>query len=112
MSYGMGLTLQKRYDDFLPNARKCLTWQDVKASHAAEDNQVVIKMDKVYGMLIILFVGLSGAVLISILECLLKKLRFKKGSAGDLTVTPVGNRGDLGNVKDRHTSVSHVAPRV
>ena len=76
----MGLTWQKRYDDFLLHAKKCLTWQDVKASHAAGDNQVVIKLDETYGMLIILFLGLNGAMVLMAFECLVRKLKFKKAS--------------------------------
>ena len=74
----MGLTWQKRYDDFLPHGKKCLTWQDVKASHAAVDYEVVIKLDETYGMLILLFAGLNGAMMIMAVECLFQKLRFKK----------------------------------
>ena len=67
-------------DDFLPHGKSCLTWQDVKASHDAEDGQVVIRLDEVLGMMIILFVGLSGAAVIMALECLVEQTRINKAS--------------------------------
>ena len=62
MSHGTGFS-KLTNDDFLPYGKSCLTWQDVKASHDAEDGQVVIRLEEVFGMLIILFVGLSGAAM-------------------------------------------------
>ena len=76
----MGLSLMKGLDGIIPNVTKCLTWRDVKASHMVEHNQLVIKLDEIYGMMIILIVGLLGAVIIRFVECLVKKLWFKKVS--------------------------------
>ena len=81
MSHGVGLS-KLTNDDFLPHGKSCLTWQDVKASHDAEDGQVVIRLDEVLGMLIILFVGLSGAAVIMALECLVKRARINKAPGG------------------------------
>ena len=78
MSFGMGLTLQRNYDDFLPLGKKCITWKDVKASYTIGDNQVVIKLNETYGMLIILFVGLNGALVVMAFECSFQKLWFKR----------------------------------
>ena len=78
MSFGMGLSWQRNYDDFVPLGKKCLTWQDVKASHTIGDNHVVIKQDETYGMLIILFVGLSGAMMVMAVECLVQNQWFKR----------------------------------
>ena len=72
MSYSMGLSLRKRYDDFLPNVTKCSTWQDVKASHKVDYDEMVIKLDDISGILIILAVGLSGAMIIMIAECFVR----------------------------------------
>ena len=77
MSFGMGLSWQRNYDDFLPLGKKCLTWNDVKASYTIGDNQV-IKLDETYGMFIILCVGLSGAMIVMAFECLVQKLGFKR----------------------------------
>ena len=70
----------KGMDAVIPNVTKCLTWHDVKASHLAEGNQVVITLDKIYGMMIILVVGLIGATYIMIAECLVQQLWFKNAS--------------------------------
>ena len=77
MSFGMDLSWRRKYDDFLPLGKECLTWQDVRASHKTEDNHVVINLNETYGMLIILFVGLSGAVMIIVIECMVHKFSSK-----------------------------------
>ena len=74
----MGRSLGTMYDNFLPNVTKCMTWEDVKASHAAGDNLVVIKLDEIYGMITILMVGLGGSVIIMMVEHLVQKIRPKK----------------------------------
>ena len=43
-----------RIKDFLPNSTKCMTWQDVKASHETDNPEVVVRIEDVYGMLILL----------------------------------------------------------
>ena len=74
----MGLSLRKRYDDFLPNVTKCTTWQDVKASHKTGDNHVVINLDQTNGILIILLTGLIGAIMVTVIECLVHKQWFER----------------------------------
>ena len=82
MSYVMGLSWQRKYDDFLPLGKKCLAWQDVMASHTTGNNHVVIKLDDTYGLLVILFAGLSGAMMVMAFECLVQKLgRVEKESS-------------------------------
>ena len=76
----MGLSPMKGMDAVIPNVTKCLTWQDVKASHAVDENQVVIKLNDIRGMMIILVVVLIGATIIVFVECLVRKLWFKKAS--------------------------------
>ena len=74
----MGLSWQRKYNDFLPLGKKCLAWQDVKASHKTGDNHVVIKLDQTNGILIILFAGLIGATVVIAIEYLVQKLLFKR----------------------------------
>ena len=78
MSFVMGLSWQRKYNDFLPLGKKCLAWQDVKASHKTGDNHVVINLDQTNGILIILFVGLIGAFMAIAFEYLVQKLWFKR----------------------------------
>ena len=50
-----------------------MTWQDVKASHESDSPEVVIRGDDIYGMVIILFTCLGGALVVLSLEVLFKK---------------------------------------
>ena len=68
----MGLEFsQDGIEDYIPNATKCLTWKDVKASHET-DTSLVITLENIYGLLILLALGLGGAVVALLLECLWK----------------------------------------
>ena len=58
--------------DFIPNSTNCMTWQDVKASHETDIPEVVINIDDIYGMVILLAMGLSGAMVALTLELLIK----------------------------------------
>ena len=73
----MGFSLQSELDKHLPNATKCSTWHDVKQSHMIKDQRVVVKLEDIYGMIILLAVGLSGSVVIMIVELLSKALMQK-----------------------------------
>ena len=70
----MGFSLQSELDKHLPNATKCSTWNDVKQSHTIKDQKVVVQLEDIYGMIIILTVGLSGSVVVMIVELLSKAL--------------------------------------
>ena len=76
----MGLEFsQDGIEDYLPHATKCLTWQDVKASHET-DTTLVITTENIYGIFILLALGLGGAMTVFFAECLTKAivLGFKK----------------------------------
>ena len=66
-------------EDYVPNSTKCMTWQ-VKASHEIEDPQVVMSLDDIYGMAILLALGLGAAVMVFCREYSMKaqKRKFKK----------------------------------
>ena len=61
-----------RAHDFMPNSTKCMTWQDVKASHETDSPEIVIRIDDIYGMVILLAMGLGGALVVLTLELLMK----------------------------------------
>ena len=86
MRYQMGFSLESELDNHLPNATKCLTWHDVKQSHMTKDQNVVVKLDDIYGMIILLTVGLGLGVMIMIMElfskALLKKIKSVQTQAG------------------------------
>ena len=47
----------------MPNASECATNADVQRSHMAQDARVVLKMDNIYGMIILLGLGLVGSTI-------------------------------------------------
>ena len=49
-----------------------MTWQDVKSSHETDSPQVVIRIDDIYGVVILLAMGLGGALVVLALEPLMK----------------------------------------
>ena len=82
-----------RTPDLFPNATKCMTWQGVKASHETDNSEVIIRADDIYGMIILLAMGLSGALIVLILELLVKahtesslKKNLTPGKPSDLTM--------------------------
>ena len=76
----MGLISPEDIDEYIPNSTKCMTWQDVKASHEKDNPQVVVGLDDIYGMAILLALGLGGALVALTVEFLIKaqKQRFMK----------------------------------
>ena len=79
-AFEVGLTSDKRGYTHMPNSTKCLTWEDVKASHTKEEHEVIVNLDDTYGIFILLSSGLGGALVILTLELLTKakKFRWKK----------------------------------
>ena len=70
LSNQMGLEFtQAGMNEYIPNSTKCMKWQDVKASHKV-DHEVIIKMDSIYGLMILLAIGVGGALVLSALEYL------------------------------------------
>ena len=67
----MGIWWNEGIKQYSPNATKCLTWQDVKASHETS-SIMVITMKEIYGMMILLTLGLRGAMAAFLMECLSK----------------------------------------
>ena len=58
--------------DFMPNSTKCMTWQDIKASHETDGPEIVIRIDDINGMAILLVMGLGGALVVLTMELLMK----------------------------------------
>ena len=71
----MGISFERELSFHLPNATKCLTWQDVKLTHTTKDQQVVAKLDDIYGMIILLASGLGGAVLLIMVELVFEAMK-------------------------------------
>ena len=76
MRIQMGFSFEKNIELYIPNATKCWTWQDVLKSHVNNDDMMVIEPDHVFGLIILLLVGLCGAMTILTGERLFKNLGF------------------------------------
>ena len=64
-------------NNYIPNSTNCMTWQNVKGSHEIENPQVVLSLDEVYGMAILLALGLGVAVMVLCLESIIKSQKCK-----------------------------------
>ena len=60
--------IDKQIQNNVPNASNCLTRSAVQASHIKRGNNVVYMMKDVYGMIILLGVGIFGGLTILIIE--------------------------------------------
>ena len=63
----MGL-IDAGYNNYMPNATKCTTFNDIKRSHQGKNQTVIIEVNDIYGMLILLGLGIGVAMIISIAE--------------------------------------------
>ena len=73
----MGDSLGKQVYQRVPNMTKWLTWNAVEKSHMTQDNKVVVKLDDIYGLLLILALGLFGAMILISTEIAVKALKRK-----------------------------------
>ena len=77
LSEEMGLKFTdyaRNIEEYVQNATKCDKWTDVKASHKNKDHIVVLNYDDIYGLLIILAIGLTGSLIIFIAEYIMNKM--------------------------------------
>ena len=65
---------QEGIEKYIPNSTKCLNWQDVRASHDMSDATPVIAMGDIYGKMILLALGLGGALVVLLMECVSKTM--------------------------------------
>ena len=65
----------------MPNATECATNADVQRSHMAEDVRVVLKLDNIYGMTVLLGLGLVGGAITFMAELIKKKWETHKKSS-------------------------------
>ena len=85
LEMGLKFTDMKRdLGNYLPNATRCNSWTDVKASHRNKDHLVVLHFDDIYGLIIVLAVGLSLSSLIFLLEAVMHKNMIHKKVTGFL----------------------------
>ena len=63
LAKGMGLIHMSFYNH-LPNATKCNTISDVFRSYAERNHKVIVEINDIYGIMILLGIGVAGAVII------------------------------------------------
>ena len=66
---------QEGIEKYIPNSTKCLNWQAVRASHDMSDATPVIAMGDIYGKMILLALGLGGALVVLLMEHLSNKMK-------------------------------------
>ena len=76
----MGDSIESQIGRELPNMTKCLTWNDVKKSHMTQDPNVVITFEDISGLLLVLAVGLIGAMIFISMEFVVKAFREKNNN--------------------------------
>ena len=62
-----------------PNASKCLTRSAVEETNNNQSEKMgILKIEDIYGMLVLQSIGLGGALLVLLVECIVKKIFYKK----------------------------------
>ena len=71
----INLAIQKH----IPNATKCSTWSAVHESHWGKGELAEFKVENIFGIMILLAIGLGGSLIIAVLECIYSDISVKKG---------------------------------
>ena len=69
----MGL-IDRGYNNNMPNSTKCATLKDIRDSHfrGGRNTAVIVKMNNIYGMLILFGLGIGASLFILGVECVMK----------------------------------------
>ena len=68
----MGDSLDQQVNREMENSTKCLTWNQVQNSQMEQDQNVVITFEDISGLLLVLAVGLIGAMIFISVELVVK----------------------------------------
>ena len=69
--------IDAQFKKHVPHAKECLTHDDVENSHFGEETKVIFKLQNIYGMVILLAMGLGGGVVTLIGEIVIHKMGSK-----------------------------------
>ena len=106
----MGL-IDKQIQNNVPNASNCLTSSAVQASHVKRDKNVVYMMEDVYGMIILLGVGIVGGLAVLIIECV--SIKMLKGGNTENSFLATPKRLRKVTIRSHHGHVDHLnAPKI
>ena len=79
LAHQMGL-IDAQIEKYVSNATKCMTWPAVQASHTENDKTVVFELEDLFGILVLIAMGLSGALITWLAEMMIFLHRyFTKG---------------------------------
>ena len=70
LAHQMGL-IDAQINRYVSNATKCMTWPAVQASHTENDQTVVFKIEDFFGILVLISMGLGGALMTWIAEMII-----------------------------------------
>ena len=70
LAHQMGL-IDAQINKYVSNATKCMTWPAVQASHTENDQTVVFKIEDLFGILVLISMGLGGALMTWIAEMII-----------------------------------------
>ena len=73
LAHQMGF-IDQTFKKHAGNATKCLTRSAVRSTNKERDQMRVLEMKDIYGMLILLSIGLSGALLVFMSEYIMHKI--------------------------------------
>ena len=71
----MGDSIGSKSNRRWPNTTKCTTWNKVQKSQMEQDPNVVITFEDISGLLVVLAVGLIGAMIFMTLELAVKAFK-------------------------------------
>ena len=72
------------FEQTLHNRTKCSTWNAIQESHMQRGNENVIELHDIRGMMILLSIGLSAALLTFIIELILHSKKIKRQVVNDI----------------------------
>ena len=78
--------IDAEFKKHVQNATNCLTHADVEESHFGKKPKLVLKLKNIYGMIILLAVGLGGAFFTLIGEIIVNKIGNKKEEVNGVIV--------------------------
>ena len=72
------------FEQTLHNRTKCSTWNAIQESHMQRENENVIELHDIRGMMILLSIGLSAALLTFIIELIMHSKKIKRQVVYDI----------------------------
>lgn len=91
--------------NYVPNATACMRWEQVKASHAA-NMDLVIRIEQIFGILLILSVGIVAGFVAFITEGFSSIIMRRRINNNDASTKQAWKQEEKATTKDSETAVS------